>query len=111
MESRHVGGESATGPTAPPGTAGLAGSRDAATDLGQDAAPEKLEARQDVVLRHPRPADAHGGVGHPRPMLSDESLDNLGGGSHREAIRRETAQLDVRCGIWIKRDTRNPPGQ
>ena len=51
---------------------------DAAADLGQHLPPEELQAGENVTLRHPGPADAHRGVGHPGPMLSEERVDDLG---------------------------------
>src|SRR5262245_19445908 len=54
----------------------LAGRR-ATTHLGEHCAAEQFDACQNVVLRHPGPAHAQGSVGHPCPMLSEQSLDDL----------------------------------
>ena len=84
---------------------------DAATDLGQHGAPEQLESREDVVLRHPRPADPHGRVRHAGPVLREERLDHLGRRADREAIRGQAAELRAGGAAGSRVMPGNPPGR
>src|ERR1700674_4018969 len=57
-----------------------------AAHLGEHLAAEKIDAGEDVVLAHSRPAHPHGDVGYPGTMLGEQHVDDLRRRADGEAI-------------------------
>ena len=94
--------------TPPPGDRALGvrpGVEGHAPDLRKHLSPKQLDAGEDIVLLHARPAHTHREMSDPGPMLRQQHVDHVCGGANGKTIGGEAAQARLGRSIRVERES------